>query len=324
MALAIAPAVFQATRFDSRNSTAIHAQRDSEAIEAPEIAPLVVFIENHGGGRTYAGLPTNWGMQFTVGAVPVFKYLESTDVDEVGYTLRTASLMTDPEYYFDESNPSDYILFGVRYLILPSRRTPPVAATEVMRRGPYSLWTIKSDGYFDVVEAAGTVAVDRADVATRTINVLHTDLIAHHRDLVVDFAGSLVRAQKDLRDASATSSLKAPGAVVSERVDLANGVARCTVDLRRPGIVMLSASFDPGWQVSVDGRREETEMLAPAVVGVTVDRGVHRVVFEYRGFAYYPELVLLGVVALIALFLMGRRRTISYVEHKRRATATRT
>jgi uncharacterized membrane protein YfhO len=87
---------------------------------------------------------------------------------------------------------------------------------------------------------------------------------------------------------------------------------------------MLSASFDPGWQVSVDGRREETEMLAPAVVGVTVDRGVHRVVFEYRGFAYYPELVLLGVVALIALFLMGQRRTISYVEHKRRATATRT
>ena len=53
-------------------------------------------------------MPTNWGADFTVGEVPVFKYLESRDVDEVGYTLRTASLMTDPEYFFDERNPSDY------------------------------------------------------------------------------------------------------------------------------------------------------------------------------------------------------------------------
>jgi hypothetical protein len=30
--------------------------------------------------------------------------------------------MTDPEYYFDEANPSDNILFGVRYLILPSTK----------------------------------------------------------------------------------------------------------------------------------------------------------------------------------------------------------
>jgi len=308
-AVSIAPAFTQATRFDSRNSAAIHAQRDGEAIDIPLIAPLIAFIKNHGGGRTYAGLPTNWGMQFTVGAVPVFKYLESTDVDEVGYTLRTASLMTDPEFYFDEANPSDYILFGVRYLILPSTRRPSVAAREVMRRGPYSLWTIKSDGYFDVVETVGSVAADQADIATRTIEVLHTNLIADHQDLIVDYAGSRVRGQEDLRGASATAALKAPGAIVSERVDLANGAARCTVDLRRPGIVTLSASFDPGWQVSVDGRMEATEMLAPAVVGVKVGAGVHRVVIMYRGFVYYPELVLLGVVALIALFLIGRWRT---------------
>jgi hypothetical protein len=322
-AFSIVPAIIQATRFDSRNSSAIHAQRYGEAIEVPAMASLIAFVESHGGGRTYAGLPTNWGMRFTVGAVPVFKYLESTDVDEVGYTLRTASLMTDPEYYFDESNPSDYILFGVRYLILPSTRTPPVAATEVMRRGPYSLWTIKSDGYFDVVQTVGTVAVDRADVATRTINVLHSNLIAHHQDLVVDYAGSLDQTLEHLRGASAASSLRAPGAVVSDRVDLANGVARCTVDLRRPGVVLLSASFDPGWQVTVDGRREETEMLAPAVVGVKVGAGIHHVSFEYRGFAYYPELVLLGIAALIALFLIGRFGTGPSNKRKSRGTQLR-
>jgi uncharacterized membrane protein YfhO len=79
---------------------------------------------------------------------------------------------------------------------------------------------------------------------------------------------------------------------------------------------MLSASFDPGWQDSVDGRREDTEMLTPAVLGMKVGAGIHRVVFEYRGFAYYPELVMLGIGALIALFLMGRRRTDPSKEHK--------
>ena len=66
---------------------------------------LIAMIERDGGGRTYAGMPSNWGQDFTVGSVPVFKYLESRDVNEVGYTLRTASLMTGPEYYFDDRNP---------------------------------------------------------------------------------------------------------------------------------------------------------------------------------------------------------------------------
>ena len=77
------------------------------------------MIERDGGGRTYAGMPSNWGQDFTVGTVPVFKYLESRDVDEVGYTLRTASLMTDPEFYFDDRRPSDYRLFGIHYSSSP-------------------------------------------------------------------------------------------------------------------------------------------------------------------------------------------------------------
>ena len=71
-------------------------------------------------GRVYAGQPTNWGQDFLVGDVPVFKYLESKDIDEVGYTLRTASLMTDPEYYFDDTNPGDYPLFGIGYILTPA------------------------------------------------------------------------------------------------------------------------------------------------------------------------------------------------------------
>jgi hypothetical protein len=108
--------------------------------------------------------------------VPVFKYLESKDIDEVGYTLRTASLMTDPEYYFDENNPSDYVLFGIRYLILPQGLSPPVPASVILRSGPYWLWTIKANGYLDVVETVGVVSENRADIASQSLTLLRTDL----------------------------------------------------------------------------------------------------------------------------------------------------
>jgi len=309
VAVGMTPAIIQVGRFDSRNAATIHQQRKGEAVDGPLITPLLAFIKGHGGGRVYAGLPTNWGQYFTVGEVPVFKYLESADVDEVGYTLRTASLMTDPEFHFDQDNPSDYTLFGIRYLIIPSGMRPPVAATEVTRRGPYSLWMIHAIGYFNVVRPVGVVNADRADIATQTLDVLHSDLIARHEDLVVNYAGSLGRSPKAESGASVPSSPNGPGDVLSERADLANGVARCTVSLRRPGVVVLSTSFDPGWQVTVDGRIEKTEMLAPAVIGVQVSAGQHRIVFRYRGFAYYPELAALGIATFIALFVIGRRHT---------------
>ena len=136
------------------------------------------MIERDGDGRTYAGMPSNWGQDFTVGAVPVFKYLESRDVDEVGYTLRTASLMTDPEYFFDDRDPSGYRLFGIRYLILPAGDEPPVRARLAMRSGPYSLWTIGGAGYVQAGRIVGAISANRTDVGARSVRLLHSGLAA--------------------------------------------------------------------------------------------------------------------------------------------------
>ena len=125
---ALSPALIQSRRYDTFNATAIHDQVTDDDVDGAVIAPLLDRVRAAGDGRVYAGLPDNWGARFLVGQVPVFKYLESQDVDQVGYTLRTASLMTDPEYHFDQSVPGDYALFGVRYLLLPTGATPPVPA----------------------------------------------------------------------------------------------------------------------------------------------------------------------------------------------------
>jgi hypothetical protein len=284
--------------YDVGNGTNVSLQEATDGREGPQIDRLVAYVRAHPRGRVYAGLPTNWGMSFTVGAVPVFKYLENQDIDEVGYTLRTASLMTDPEYWFDESNPGDYPLFGVGYLIVPESRMPPVAAERVGCSGPYCLWAARDPGYVHVYDTTGVLAATRADVGSRSVPLLESRLPAEARDLTIAFNGGRGSAPTARRPADLRGR---PGDVVVEHADLAAGQARAVVDTSRTATVVLSASFDPGWSASVDGREKPTTMVAPALVGVVVRPGVHHVAFSYRGFHAYPALFLLAVAVLAAL-----------------------
>jgi hypothetical protein len=122
-------------------------------------------------------------------AVPVPKYLESADVDEVGYTLRTASLMAGPEDHFDEVDPSDYELFGIRYVILPSGSAPPVSADEVAVTAPYALCTTSNTGYIHVGTIAGTLTADRTDLGARSVRVLRSGLAESGDYLKIHFGG---------------------------------------------------------------------------------------------------------------------------------------
>ena len=57
--------------------------------------------------------------------MPVYEWLADRDVDAIGFTFRTiASLSNDVEASFDETNPAQYEMFNVRYLILPPDRKP--------------------------------------------------------------------------------------------------------------------------------------------------------------------------------------------------------
>jgi len=293
----LAPAWLQLGAYDGQDGTAIAAQRQADAIEGSQLDRLIAVIERDGGGRTYAGMPSNWGEVFTVGVVPVFQYLESRDVDEVGYTLRTASLMTDPEYYFDESDPSDYRLFGIRYLILPAAKAPPVPARLALRSGPYALWTVAGTGYIQVGSIVGSISADRADVGVRSVPLLQSGLAADGAYLAVRY-GAGGGANGPLPTARSHS---AAGVVSGVVANLDDGSASATAQMRRPGVVVLSASYDPGWTATVNGRAVPIRMVAPALVAVDVPAGPDHVVFSFHGYGDYPELFGLGGLALVAV-----------------------
>jgi hypothetical protein len=249
-------------------------------------------------------MPSNWGRRFTVGAVPVFKYLESRDVDEVGYTLRTASLMTDPEFYFDERNPGDYRLFGVRFLLLPRGRRAPARARRSACAGTYCLWVLRSSSYVGVGRIVGALDANRSNVGLRSIFVLRSALPGDHAYLRVDARGGSGAPLRLWRVPTSSS----PGIVVRETSDLEHGKSFSEVRMRTSGITVLSASFDAGWTARLDGRRVKAFAVSPDLPAVAVPGGTHTIALQYVGFSHYGVLFLVCGFSLALLALLDVRR----------------
>ena len=236
----------------------------------------------------------------------MYEYLADEGVDSVGFTLRTASLMSDAEPYFDDTNPGDYALFGVRYLLLPTTMNPPVPADLLLTSGPYALWLLPSVHYVQVVDTVGSIIENRTDIGARSSAFIGSSAPTEGRYLTVAYAG----AEPSLPTLAASATPKGPaGTVLSEHADLAQGTITATVDARRTAVVLLSASYDPGWKVTVDGRPASTEIIVPAMPGVRVTAGRHVVRFTYVGYqSYWAVFLLSGLSVAVAGGVSARWR----------------
>lgn len=307
--IALAPAWTQIASYDRASASWIAYQRSVAPTQGADVTSLVTVAESLGGGRIYAGMPSNWGHQFYVGAVPVYIYLEQLRVDAVGFTLRTSGLMTDPEAYFDEFQPGDYAAFGVRYLILPVGHRPPVHAALLRTAGPYRLWRVSNDvssSLIQVVDTYGVIAADNATLGTRTEAFLRSSLPQRALYPTIAFAGAAAATP------TLTSSSPHPGpagVVTSQSHDLLVAQrAQADIIAKRTAVVLLKVAYDPGWSATVDGRATPIIMLAPALVGVEVVRGRHVVIFTYHGYRHYWLLDSLAVVTFIGVALAPRWR----------------
>ena len=311
----LAPAWIQVARYTAHDARDITVQARWDATQGSEVNSLLREAQARGGGRVYAGLLTNWGRNFLVGYVPVYEYLADQEVDSVGFTLRTASLMSDAEPYFDETNPGDYALFGVRFLLLPEGMNPPVPAQFLAKSGPYAMWMLPAVHYLQVVDTVGSISENRTDVGAKSSAFLASTSPGEGRYLTVAYDGGPA-ATASLRP-GATARGPA-GSVESVHANLERGTVTATVEARRAAVVLLSASYDPGWQVTVDGRPSAVQMVAPAMPGVRVPAGVHVVRFTYVGYPDYWVLFLVTGASLLAgglVALRWRRREAEATRH---------
>jgi Gpi18-like mannosyltransferase len=302
--LLLAPAWIERARYDERGADFINSQQRSDATDGRDLDRLIALVKSRGGGRVYAGLRGNWGAQFDVGFVPVHAWLADRDVDAVGFTFRTvSSLSTDPEADFDETNPADYQMFNVRYVILPSDRKPSVPAKLVMRSGRFRLYEVPTSGYFQVVDRTAAVSANRTDISDAVLPYMHSNLASRNVYAGVAFAGGAA-PPPTFSGASPPSGV--PGRVISQSATAQDGEFEARVRANRRAVVLLKATFDPRWSATVDGVPAQTAMMTPSLVGVAVPPGIHVVRFRYRPYAHYPLLVAIGMLTLLALVLVPR------------------
>jgi hypothetical protein len=145
----------------------------------------------------------------------------------------------------------------------------------------------------------GEISANRTNVGARSVRLLHSGLAAGGAYLAVRYASDGGGGGR----LGPVASLSPVGAVRAERADLADGKVSATVRMRRPGIAVLSASYDPGWTATVNGRRRPTRMVAPALVAVDVPAGTDHVMLSFHGYGGYPELLTLSGLTLVVIAL---------------------
>jgi len=300
----VAGIVFLAPAFVDRASWAatgarwIDEQAVFDATDGADVTALIQIARENGPGRFYGGMRSNWGSQYRIGQVPMYAVLLNHSVEGIGFTRPTWSLSSPIEYRFSETNPAHYDLFDIRYLILSQDRQPPVEAEELARRGRHVLYEVRSGGYVELVDVLPTVEAGRTDLGVKVAPWLSSDLPSRRAHPGIAFEGNAAPEATTTED---TIPGEPPGIVAAEVVDLRAGEAATTVVLDRPAMVMLKTSFDPRWQVTVDGVAAGPQMIAPSFVGRLVPAGRHVVRFEYEPYPRYDVLLLIGALTLAGL-----------------------
>jgi uncharacterized membrane protein YfhO len=79
---------------------------------------------------------------------------------------------------------------------------------------------------------------------------------------------------------------------------------------RRPGILVLTDAFFPGWKATVDGKPAHIYRINYLLRGVRLDTGVQRVEFRYQPASWRlgRSLSAVALVILFAMALIGWRR----------------
>lgn len=303
--LLLAPAWTERIDYHQFGAKVIGVQQAADATDGRDLDRLVAIVKERGDGRAYAGLRANWGKAYAVDYVTAYAWLADRKVDAIGFTFRTiSSLSTDVEAAFDETNPAQYEMFNVRYLILPADRKPSVPAKLIGSSGRHRLWEAPTTGYIQVVDRARAIAADRTNVEQATKGFRQSNLASRGIYPGVAFAGGAAPAPTF---AGATPPAGPPGRIVTQGATLQDGVFSGTVDANRPAVVLLKATYDRRWTATVDGLPSKPVMMAPSLVGVQVPAGRHVITFRYEPYDRYPLLLTVGGLTLLGLALVPRR-----------------
>jgi hypothetical protein len=223
---------------------------------------------------------------------------------------------------FNDGDPAQYDLFDVRYLILPATRQPSVPATLLDTRNGNTLWEVQTSGYLQVVDAVPPpIVADRGNLSRRAQSFLSSSQLVAGQFPTIAFAGEPAAPPTVPGGEPLTGSA---GSIEFEDDRLADGLVTAQIVANRPAMVILKSSFDPRWEVVVDGVPLAPQMAAPSFVAREVPAGLHSIAFRYRPFPRYDALFAIGALSFAALWFgpgLVARRGGRVRRHRRRREA---
>ena len=118
-----------------------------------------------------------------------------------------------------------------------------------------------------MVDRAASVSANRTNIesATRNFRNSHLALLGVYPSVAFPGEPALPPTYDGMRPPSGPA-----GNVLTQSNKLQDGVFDATVTARRRAVVLLKATYDPRWTVTVDGQHAKPEMMAPSLVGVEV------------------------------------------------------
>lgn len=302
---ALLPAYFERGDYLRDNRTYMQQTNAAFDAERGDITNLVALLKSAPPGRVYAGLAAQWGGQYRIGAVPVHAILTAEGIDNIGFLWHPWSMNGDIQVSFDETRPEQYDLFNIRYVVAPDNRRFPEFVRPIGHFGRHWLYEVETTGYFDIVTSDRAYPATKSSFYAAASNWfasaapalrLHPTLVFPGQD---DPPGLPVGAPLQVSQYPS----RAPGAprptygTIQAETIVENGY-QAVVELSQPALVLLKATYHPGWHAYVDGKEVTPRMVTPSYMAVPVEAGTHGIGFEYRPGRHRHLLQLVGLFVL--------------------------
>ena len=294
----------------------VFLKRSEVAVNADEGVPAILQrLRALPGGRTYAGLRSDWGKEMKFGDLAFSDLLTLNQIPAVSAPYQSLSLNADLLWDFDYKKRDDYVLFNVGHVVAPVAQPMPDFLTLLEKAGRYALYEAPGGGYF---------ALGRADLAFRG---KQSELLPAARA----WHGSALPAAGEFPVIEITGMQAPPSDLVTQPLADAPALLRtltvpplpagriaaqtaesqrysASVQAQEAAMLVLKVTYHPNWRATVDGAAAPTVMLMPSYIGIRLAPGPHQVVVEYRSRAARNGLAILGLALLVVLVVVGRRK----------------
>lgn len=303
------PALRERQAFCVQNTEWMKQTRDSLGADH-DARGILSALRDLAPGRTYAGLPANWGKNLRFGSVYFFNLLTFHRIVAVSPPYQGLSLNSDLIWHFDDTKPAHYTWFNVRYVVAPSGMPVPAFLRRLKWTSRYALYVAETSGYADFATVVGEMKLSsRASLLSQNRNWLLSAEPAASRFVRYDYPagkeGSAVRAESDLGPSPSGGGCPGGGRISEERV--LPGRFDWRVECREAATLVLKVTYHPNWRVTIDGRPVPTFMVSPSFIALDVPAGAHEVRAEYRSPRYKTALLLLGACSLVGILCLRRR-----------------